>query len=217
MPFQLGMENSMEEYKQWRASEVDKAVLADYQKARQRLKKREAHENGLLNSEGAEQLEKFREYLALEKDEGEPARVQCLYERAVAEHCLVAQVWEEYIAYLESTIKIETVITPVYTRAIRNCPWAVELWCGQLRAYEKYEKESHEVTKVFEQVQHLFPQPYFLQNKHNTSCRHHFKMEAYCNRIECCPPGSGGRLLRALLLSRALAHFHRLQEESHTL
>ena len=144
---------------------MDKAVLADYQKARQRLKKREAHENGLLNSEGAEQLEKFREYLALEKDDGEPARVQCLYERAVAEHCLVAQVWEEYIAYLESTIKIETVITPVYTRAIRNCPWAVELWCGQLRAYEKYEKESHEVTKVFEQVQHLFPQPYFLQNK----------------------------------------------------
>ena len=55
----------MEEYKQWRASEVDKTVLADYQKARQRLKKRESHENGLLNSEGAEQLEKFREYLAL--------------------------------------------------------------------------------------------------------------------------------------------------------
>ena len=156
MPFQLGMENSMEEYKQWRASEVDKAVLADYQKARQRLKKREAHENGLLNSEGAEQLEKFREYLALEKDEGEPARVQCLYERAVAEHCLVAGVWEEYIAFLESTIKIETVITPVYTRAIRNCPWAVELWCGQLRAYEIYEKESHELTKVFEQVNIFF-------------------------------------------------------------
>ena len=146
----------MEEYKQWRASEVDKAVLADYQKARQRLKKREAHENGLLNSEGAEQLEKFKEYLALEKDEGEPARVQCLYERAVAEHCLVAGVWEEYIAYLESTIKIETVITPVYTRAIRNCPWAVELWCGQLRAHERYEKESHEVTKVFEQVKRHF-------------------------------------------------------------
>ena len=154
----------MEEYKQWRASEVDKTVLADYQKARQRLKKRESHENGLLNSEGAEQLEKFREYLAFEKDEGEPARVQCLYERAVAEHCLVAGVWEEYIAYLESTIKIETVITPVYTRAIRNCPWAVELWCGQLRAYERYEKESHEVTKVFEQVEHFFPRQYLFQN-----------------------------------------------------
>ena len=104
---QLGMEGSMEEYKQWCGKEdVDKGLLADYQKARQRLKKRDPHETSLVNSEGAEQLEKFRQYVALEKEEGEPARVQCLYERAVAEHCLVDVLWEEYLAYMESTIKV---------------------------------------------------------------------------------------------------------------
>ena len=101
------MESTMEEYKQWCGEEeVAKGVLADYQKARQRLKKRDPHETSLVNTEGAEQLEKFREYVALEKEEGEPARVQCLYERAVAEHCLVDVLWEEYLAYMESTIKV---------------------------------------------------------------------------------------------------------------
>ena len=100
------MEGSMEEYKQWHGKEVDKYLLADYQKARQRLKKREAHETSLASTEGAEQLEKFRQYVALEKEEGEPARVKCLYERAVAEHCLVDVLWEEYLAYTESTFKV---------------------------------------------------------------------------------------------------------------
>ena len=139
----------MEEYKQWCGkAEVDKGLLADHQKARQRLKKRDPHETSLVNTEGAEQLEKFRQYVALEKEEGEPARVQCLYERAVAEHCLVDVLWEEYLAYMESTIKVELlrksplsleicvfkcfhqigpVVLPVYTRALRNCPWAVEV------------------------------------------------------------------------------------------
>ena len=103
---QLGMEGSMEEYKQWCGKEVDKYLLADYQKARQRLKKREPLETSLANTEGAEQLDKFLQYVALEKEEGEPARVQCLYERAVAEHCLVDVLWEEYLAYMESTFKV---------------------------------------------------------------------------------------------------------------
>jgi len=148
----LGMEGSMEEYKQWCGKEVDKYLLADYQKARQRLKKREPLETSLANTEGAEQLDKFLQYVALEKEEGEPARVQCLYERAVAEQCLVDVLWEEYLAYMESTFKMGPVVLPVYKRALRNCPWAVELWCAYLRALERYESEPQEVTKVFEQA-----------------------------------------------------------------
>ena len=113
---QLGMEATMEEYKQWCGKdEVDKGLLADYQKARQRLKKRDPHETSLANTEGAEQLEKFRQYVALEKEEGEPARVQCLYERAVAEHCLVDVLWEEYLAYMESTIKVELLLVSFFS------------------------------------------------------------------------------------------------------
>ena len=59
-----------------------------------------------MKTQWADQLEKFRQYVALEKEEGEPARVQCLYERAVAEHCLVDILWEEYLAYMDSTIKV---------------------------------------------------------------------------------------------------------------
>ena len=106
----------MDEYKQWCGKEeVDKGLLADYQKARQRLKKRDPHETSLANTEGAEQLEKFRQYVALEKEEGEPARVQCLYERAVAEHCLVDVLWEEYLAYMESTIKVGLLLVSFFS------------------------------------------------------------------------------------------------------
>jgi len=146
----LGMEGTWREWVEWREAE-DKAVEVDYKKARQRLGKREGLEVLVEQQEGEERLGKWREYITLEKEEGDPARVQCVYERAIADHCLNQGLWEEYLAYLESTLKMGSVVLPVYTRAIRNCPWEVELWCGHLRALERYQATEEEVTNILEQ------------------------------------------------------------------
>lgn len=59
---------------------------------------------------------------------------------------------QEYLAYLDDHLKIGTVSLPVHARAVRNCPWDVQLWCEYLRALERYESPLKEVTAVFEQA-----------------------------------------------------------------
>jgi len=50
-----------------------------------------------LRKAGDELLAEYRAYIQHEK--GEPARVQILYERAVAQFALNADLWLEYIKY----------------------------------------------------------------------------------------------------------------------
>ena len=69
-------------------------MISEYHKAREKLKKREQHENALAKALARESLERFREYLKMEVREGDPARVQCLYERAVTQHCLDVDLWQ---------------------------------------------------------------------------------------------------------------------------
>ena len=47
-------------------------------------------------------LAEYQEYLEHEETEGDPARIQCLYERAIQENCLNQGLWLKYIKYLVS-------------------------------------------------------------------------------------------------------------------
>jgi hypothetical protein len=62
---------------------------------------------------------------------------QTLYERAVTEHCLEAGLWEDYLAYLDFSLRIEAVSLPAYQRAVRNCPWSERIWSGYIRTLGK--------------------------------------------------------------------------------
>lgn len=42
----------------------------------------------------------FKSYLEYELTKGDPARIQCLYERAMKENCLVGDMWTDYTSYL---------------------------------------------------------------------------------------------------------------------
>ena len=48
----------------------------------------------------APRLSQYEEYLEHEETEGDPARIQCLYERALQENCLNHSLWLKYIKYL---------------------------------------------------------------------------------------------------------------------
>ena len=102
-----------------------------------------------LSSDDVSRADHYRAYLQHEISGDDPARVQCLYERAVAELCLDASLWLEYVGYLDSTIKIDTIVLPVCKRAVRNCPWSSLLWQHYLRVLERYERPFDEIKGIF--------------------------------------------------------------------
>ncbi|KAF9918833.1 hypothetical protein BX616_005211 [Lobosporangium transversale] len=63
------------------------------------------------------------------------SRIRTLFERAIAVHCLVPSIWNEYLGFLLSSnhSKKEYDLDPtemlsVATRSTRNCPWSGDLW-----------------------------------------------------------------------------------------
>ena len=43
---------------------------------------------------------KYKEYIAFEMKGGDPARIQCIFERAIKDHCLEQEFWANYTNYL---------------------------------------------------------------------------------------------------------------------
>lgn len=59
---------------------------------------------------------------------GLPARVQCMYERALAKFPVTHVLWLQYGHYLEQHLNVTSTVKRVYARAVRNCPWVGSLW-----------------------------------------------------------------------------------------
>ena len=47
-------------------------------------------------------LNEYRSYVDHELKDGDPARIQCIYERAIKDNCLDASLWKDYTEYLVS-------------------------------------------------------------------------------------------------------------------
>ncbi|KAK3753239.1 hypothetical protein QZH41_004454 [Actinostola sp. cb2023] len=93
-------------------------------------------------------LTEYRSYLEYEVKKGDPVRIQCLYERALKENCLVGDLWIEYTGYLDSKLKISSVVLPAYKRALRNCPWVSVLWQNYMRALERSKAEDTKIKGI---------------------------------------------------------------------
>ncbi|RUS17063.1 hypothetical protein BC937DRAFT_90468 [Endogone sp. FLAS-F59071] len=61
--------------------------------------------------------------------------VRTLFERAVAVHCLVPSLWEEYLYYLVEKFSVPNIMIETAERAVRNCPWAGDLWAEYARIW----------------------------------------------------------------------------------
>ncbi|ORY53253.1 hypothetical protein BCR33DRAFT_711581 [Rhizoclosmatium globosum] len=67
-----------------------------------------------------------------------------VWERMVAVHFLVEQVWERYLVFLVTRMKVLPVLKGVVERAVRNCGWSGELWGHRLRIGESVLGEGRE-------------------------------------------------------------------------
>ena len=95
-------------------------------------------------------LTDYFEYLDYEIKAKNPSRVKFLFERAITDHCLEADLWLRYVKYLREHLNFYDLIVAVLRRAVRNVTWSAELWIDYIRTVERFERPGTEVQEVFE-------------------------------------------------------------------
>ncbi|MED6158347.1 hypothetical protein PIB30_031977 [Stylosanthes scabra] len=149
------MSSTLTEYKTWegeQGSVQDPNVLSAYQKALEMYNARVQFEEHVtrLDSPDSERLQHYLSYLKFEETSGTPARVQVLYERAITDIPISPDLWLDYTRNLDKTLKVGSVVSNVYLRATKNCPWVGELWVRYLLSKERSHASEEELAEIFE-------------------------------------------------------------------
>ncbi|KAM9858874.1 squamous cell carcinoma antigen recognized by T-cells 3 [Aulostomus maculatus] len=147
----MDMEATYAEYEEWSEQGVPETVSHQYKKALQQMEKRKALEESLLVAE-TPKLTEYQAYIDFELKDGDPARIQITFERALAENCLVPDMWAKYTTYLDRQLKIKDLVLSTHERAVRNCPWTMGLWKSYLLALERHGADHQTVSDVFEKA-----------------------------------------------------------------
>ncbi|XP_077164084.1 spliceosome associated factor 3, U4/U6 recycling protein isoform X2 [Paroedura picta] len=147
----LDMETTYAEYGEWSKEPIPDVMVKNYKRALQQLQKCKPYEEALLVAE-APKLAEYQAYVDFEMKAGDPARIQLVYERALAENCLVPDLWAQYTQYLDRQLKVKELVLPAHERAVRNCPWTVKLWKHYLLAMERHGVAHPLVSETFEKA-----------------------------------------------------------------
>lgn len=145
----FGMQATLREFEDWLEDPIPDSVMIAYEKALAKLEECLPYEDTLASAQLPKTSE-YKSYLEYELKKGDPARIQCLYERAIKDNCLVGDMWTEYTSYLDSTLKIASVVIPVHERAVRNCPWVSLLWQNFMRSLERTKKNNNKVKETLD-------------------------------------------------------------------
>ncbi|XP_029960592.1 spliceosome associated factor 3, U4/U6 recycling protein [Salarias fasciatus] len=147
----MEMEVTYAEYEEWSEQGVPDTVVQQYKKALQQLEKYKPLEESLLVAEPPK-LAEYQAYIDFELKEGDPARIQITFERALAENCLVPDMWARNTTYLDRQLKVKDLVLSTHERAVRNCPWTMGLWKSYLLALERHGADHQTVSDVFEKA-----------------------------------------------------------------
>lgn len=149
----IGMETTLSDFTKW-ADEHNVNVsdyTQGYKKALSILEKCTEYEEKLKMAESP-RLEEYKQYIDFEITAGDPAKVQCVYERAIAENCLQPSLWMEYTRYLDTKLKIKDVTLAAHRRAVRNCPWISQFWINLIRAMERNALDHDSVKETADEA-----------------------------------------------------------------
>ncbi|XP_067033706.1 squamous cell carcinoma antigen recognized by T-cells 3-like isoform X1 [Acropora muricata] len=145
----LGMQGTLREFEDWLEHSIPEAVMIAYEKALSKLEECLPYEDTLASALSPKTNE-YKSYLEYELKNGDAARIQCLYERAMKENCLIGDMWTEYTSYLDSNLKIPSVVLSVHERAVRNCPWVSLLWQNYVRALERTQQGKEKLKETLD-------------------------------------------------------------------
>ncbi|XP_008218633.1 PREDICTED: squamous cell carcinoma antigen recognized by T-cells 3 [Prunus mume] len=161
----VNMRSTLLDYKAWEVEQgnilnagssdldgISSHVASAYKKALEMYNARVHLEEQICRQDmsDSEKLQNFMNYLKFEQSSGDPARVQMLYERAITEFPISSYLWLDYTHYLDKTLKVGSIITNVYSRAVKNCPCVGELWVRYLLSWERGHASEKEIAAVFE-------------------------------------------------------------------
>ncbi|XP_036383743.1 squamous cell carcinoma antigen recognized by T-cells 3 [Megalops cyprinoides] len=147
----MDMEAAYAEYEEWSERGISESITQQFKKALQQMEKCKPFEEALLVAEPPK-LAEYQAYIDYELQEGDPARIQIIFERALAENCLVPDMWAKYTKYLDRQLKIKDLVLTSHDRAVRNCPWTMGLWKSYLLALERHGAEHQTVSEIFEKA-----------------------------------------------------------------
>ncbi|KAM4708717.1 squamous cell carcinoma antigen recognized by T-cells 3 isoform 2-T2 [Discoglossus pictus] len=147
----LDMESTYAEYEEWSDEPIPEMVTQNYKKALQQMELCKPYEEALLAAE-TPKLAEYQAYIEFELKGGDPAHIQLIFERALAENCLVPDLWAKYTQYLDRQLKVKDLVLSAHDRAARNCPWTVGLWKRYLLAMERHNVDHHIVAETFEKA-----------------------------------------------------------------
>ncbi|GFR47944.1 hypothetical protein Agub_g9748 [Astrephomene gubernaculifera] len=145
---------TLEEYKAWEAGH-GKSVPAHVAKAAEKAREAADVRAGCEAAVAPDlpydvtKLGAFMSYINMEQKGGDAARVQVVYERAVAAFPLTHSLWLQYGQYLETHTKLPGPINDVYGRAVRNCPWVGAVWERAIRALDRTAAPQEAVDEVY--------------------------------------------------------------------
>lgn len=146
----LNMEEDLKQFEEWltqttanhnvnfedqQYSREIATIKADYEKSLKTLLPLVDFEMALKRSSKPE-LAEYVKYLDVEIKNGHLARTQCLFERAITDHCLEGDLWLKYLKFADWKLVVDKLLLPLYERAIRNCSWVGDIWVQYLLAVE---------------------------------------------------------------------------------
>ncbi|KAM6964962.1 squamous cell carcinoma antigen recognized by T-cells 3 [Aplochiton taeniatus] len=147
----MDMDATYAEYEEWAEEGVPETVTQQYTKVLKHLEKNKPFEAALLVSEPPRLVE-YQAYIDYELKEGDPARIQIIFERALAENCLVPDMWAKYTKYLDRQLRIKDIVLLSHDRAVRNCPWTMGLWRSYVLALERHGMDHVTISDMFEKA-----------------------------------------------------------------
>ncbi|KAL4457863.1 hypothetical protein ABPG75_012728 [Micractinium tetrahymenae] len=156
-----GAADTLAAYEAWERSlpggqgwQLPAALRQGYERAVHAAGLRQPYEDSVAagREAGPELLAAYMAYIKVEERQGDPARVQVAYERAVAAFPVTHYLWAQYARYLEANLKIGSVVNSVYARAVRNCPWVGQLWGRALRALERSGAPEEQHAAMYEKA-----------------------------------------------------------------
>lgn len=147
----MDMDATYAEYEEWSDKGVSESVTQNYKSAVKQMQKSKPYEEALQAAEPPKLVE-YQTYIDYELKEGDPPRVQIIFERALAENCLVPDMWAQFTKYLDRQLKIKDLVLSSHDRAVRNCPWTMSLWKNYLLALERHGADHTTFSDVFEKA-----------------------------------------------------------------
>jgi len=154
-PKYQSLEAVVREYKEWLAEHTTDNIPNTLQyKVKQALEKSlqlMKFEESIEHS-AAPHDEEYRYYIEYERKGGEPARVTCIFERAITENPLNTALWTEYLSFLDNMLNVKTVVLSCYARAVRNIPWVVDVWTGFMIAQQRHNLHFTHIDGTLEEA-----------------------------------------------------------------